>query len=88
MGVIAVRYLKIDLRTGNRIYRRRVPKALAGQVPQTEFVKVLGRDDREAVTAYGPYHQRIEHMLALAKQGVAGLSPREQRERLKAMLEA
>jgi integrase len=40
------------------------------------------------MVAYGPVHRQIEHMLALAKNGVAGLSAAEQRERLIAALTA
>lgn len=88
MRMIAVKYVKTDTRNGHLIYRRRVPKALASVVTETEFVKMLGRTEQEAILAYGPYHQYIEHLLALARSGVTGLSPTEQRARLKAMLES
>ncbi|MCJ7872659.1 integrase [Phaeobacter sp. J2-8] len=87
MRLIAVKYVKPDPRNGKLIYRRRVPKALLASVGQTEFVKTLGRTTAEALIAYGPFHQKIEHMLALAKNGVTGLSPAEQRARLTAMLQ-
>ncbi|WP_254656380.1 integrase [Roseovarius sp. 217] len=82
-----MKHVKTDKRNGHYIYRRRVPKALLATIGKTEFISSLGRTEGEALVAYGPYHQRIEHMLALAKNGVTGLTPAEQRERLKAMLE-
>lgn len=87
MPSIVVKYVKPDPRNGSLIYRRRVPKLLAPHFPQTEIIKVLGRTHQEALVAYGPFHQRIEHMLALARNGVTGLSPAEQRTRLIAALE-
>ena len=86
--MIAVKHVTTDPRNGSLIYRRRVPKAWAGMVGQTLFVKALGRNHQEGMIAYGPFHQHIEHMLVLAKSGVVGLSPTEQRTRLKAMLAA
>ncbi|SFN44099.1 Phage integrase family protein [Roseovarius lutimaris] len=87
MRSFSVKHVKTDNRNGHYIYRRRVPKALLASIGKTEFVSTLGRTEGEALVAYGPYHERIEHILALAKNGVTGLSPTEQRERLKAMLE-
>lgn len=88
MPRVDVQYLKTDKRNGSLIYRRRVPKGLEAAFPQTEIVKVLGRTMQEALVAYGPFHQRIEHLRALAKNGVAGLSPAEQRQRLVVALQS
>jgi len=84
---ISVKHVKVDKRNGHYVYRRRVPESLKASIGKTEFVSTLGRTEHEALVAYGRYHQRIEHMLALAKNGVAGLTPSEQAERLRAMLE-
>lgn len=85
MPMIAVKYAKTDSRTGNLNYRRRVPKALQPYFPgQTMLVKGLGKGSA-AIIAYGKYHDQIEHLLALAKNGVSGLSHSEQQARLKAM---
>lgn len=77
MPSFVVKHVKKDTRNGNLIYRRRVPQAPKGLFPQGEIVKTLGRTTQEALKAYGPFHGRIEHLLALAKNGVAGLSPAE-----------
>lgn len=84
---VTVKYLKKDPRNGNWLYRRVVPKVLKSWVSQTEFVISLGKTQGDALIQYGIHHQKIEHMIALAKMGVTGLSPAEQRERLKTMLE-
>jgi len=87
MQMIAVKYAKTDPRNGNLNYRRRVPKTLENSFPsQTMLVKALGKGEA-ALVAYGWFHERIEHMKTLAESGVTGLSPAEQRVRLKAMLE-
>ncbi|MDO6732887.1 site-specific integrase [Marinovum sp. 2_MG-2023] len=88
MKNVTVKYVKKSARDGHYVYRRRVPKVLAGKIPQTEFVKTLGRTLQDALVNYGPFHQRIEHMIALAKNGVTSLSPAEQRDRLVAMLQS
>ncbi|WP_254656428.1 integrase [Roseovarius sp. 217] len=82
-----MKHVKVDKRNGHYVYRRRVPESLKASIGKTEFVSTLGRTEQEALVAYGQYHQRIEHILALAKNGVAGLTPSEQAERLRAMLE-
>lgn len=87
MRNITVKHTKPDPRNGHVNYRRRIPKALASSVGKTEFVTTPGRAQEDALVNYGPYHQKTEHMIALAKNGVAGLSPSEQRERLAAMPE-
>ncbi|GIT93163.1 hypothetical protein JANAI62_35530 [Jannaschia pagri] len=84
--MIAVKYAKTDPRNGNLNYRRRVPNALKPYFPgKTMLVKALGKGGA-AMIAYGRYHDQIEHLLALAKNGVTGLSQTEQQTRLKAML--
>jgi hypothetical protein len=88
MLMIAVKYAKTDKRNGNMIYRRRVPTALGEYFPgQTMLVKALGTGDK-ALAEYTRYHAHIEHLKALAENGVDGLSPNEQRTRLKALLES
>lgn len=86
MRSFAVKHVKIDKRNGNYVYRRRVPEKLLGMIQKTEFVKTIGRCEAEALVAYGAYHQRIEHLIALGQNGVTGLSPREQQDRLRALL--
>jgi hypothetical protein len=87
MPMIAVKYAKLDPRTGNLNYRRRVPKALKEFFPgQTMLVKGLGKG-AAAHAEYARYDAKIEHYLTLAKAGAAGLSPTEQHKRLKTMLE-
>lgn len=88
MRNVTVDYLRKNPRTGSYEYRRRVPKALAGLVKKREFLKVLGKTQSEAVMHYGREHERIEHIVSLAKYGVTGLSPLEQSKRLAALLES
>jgi integrase len=88
MRVVTVKYLTRDKRTGHYVYRRRVPRALHGPTGKREFIKVLGRTEAEAIAAYGTFHREIEHMAALARLGVEGLSPTQQRDRMAALLRA
>ncbi len=83
-----MKYLKQDGRSGSYVYRRRVPKALAEVVKKREFIKVLGKTLAEAMMRYGSEHERVEHLVTLAKNGVTGLSPTEQADRLAALLES
>ncbi len=82
-----MKYLTTDKRTGKHVYRRRVPKILSGMVTEREFLKVLGQSFSEAIVQYGSFHERIEHLVSLAKNGVTGLSASEQRLRLISLLE-
>ena len=86
MRNVTVKYLRQNKRTGSFEYRRRVPKVLEGMVDGREFLKVLGKSQTEAILHYGNEHERIEHLVRLAKHGVAGLSPIEQNNRLRALL--
>ncbi|MEM5469454.1 site-specific integrase [Celeribacter marinus] len=86
MRTINVKYVTKDKRNGHYIYRRRVPKALSGMVGVSEFVKSLGKTEGELLANYTPYHQQIEHSIELARHGVTGLSPTEQKLRLTALL--
>lgn len=88
MRNVTVKYLRQNKRTGSFEYRRRVPRVLEGLVKKREFLKVLGKTQGEAVMHYGREHERIEHMVSLAKHGVTGLSPLEQSTRLAALLES
>lgn len=51
------------------------------------LVKALGKGGK-ALAEYARYHGQIEHLKALAENGVAGLSANEQRKRPKALLES
>lgn len=84
---VTVKYLTKDRKTGHYTYRRRVPDSLRRITGKREFLKVLGRTEAEALTFYGQFHQRIEHMVALAARGVTTLSPVEQQKALAAMLQ-
>ncbi|MEP2889990.1 hypothetical protein [Tateyamaria sp.] len=87
MMTIAVKYAKTDPRNKNINYRRRVPKVLKSYFRgQTMLVKALGKG-ANVLAEYTRCHAQIEHLKALAENGVAGLSPNEQRTRLKALLE-
>ena len=56
--------------------------AVALQECSKQFLKVLGKMQSEAVMRYGREHERIEHLISLAKNGVRGLSSLEQSIRL------
>jgi integrase len=88
MRVVTVKYLTRDKRTGHYLYRRRVPGALHGLTSKREFLKVLGKTEAEAVAAYGTFHREVEQMATLARLGVEGLTPTQQRDRLAALLRA
>lgn len=83
---MTVKYVTQDKKSGSFIYRRRVPKALAGLIKKSEFLKVIGKTLSEALTNYGAVHQRIEHLLSLSRNGVTGLSPLEQAKPMVALL--
>lgn len=73
-------------RDNSYVYKRRVPVALKELYRDAHFIRTLGHTEAEALANYGTYHQRVEHIIALARGGVTGLSPREQQDRLKALL--
>lgn len=87
MRTFTVKYVSNDKRTGRYVYRRRVPAALAEVIQKREFLKVLGRTECEALSQYGRYHEHIEHLIALAKHGVVGISETQQRAQLIALFE-
>ena len=61
-----LKHVKIDA-NGRYRYRRRVPQALQATLGVTEFIKVLGKTEREAIAAYGPYHHFVERQIAMGK---------------------
>ncbi|WP_238372260.1 site-specific integrase [Heliomarina baculiformis] len=78
-----IKHLRTEA-NGTRKYRRRVPKGLQSALGKTEFVKVLGKTEQEALRNYGPYHDHVERLLrsATPKQNAADLV------RIKADIEA
>ena len=48
---LTLKHVKIDS-NGRYRYRRRVPQALQKTLGITEFIKVLGQTQREAIAAY------------------------------------
>lgn len=86
MWNVTVKYVSPAPRSGNLTYRRRVPKVLRDRVGRSEFIKVLGKTQADALLEYGKFHRHVEHLIALAKGGVTGMSPTEQRDRLTALL--
>ncbi|SHE35860.1 Site-specific recombinase XerD [Loktanella atrilutea] len=63
-----LKHVKIDA-NGRYRYRRRVPQALQATLGVTEFIKTLGRTEREAIAAYGPYHHLVEQQIAMSRAG-------------------
>ena len=57
-----IKHLRIEP-DGTRKYRRRVPRELQSTLGKTEFVKVLGKTEAEALRNYGPYHDHVERIL-------------------------
>ncbi|MFZ3585451.1 hypothetical protein ACOI1H_25555, partial [Loktanella sp. DJP18] len=53
----------------------------------TEFVKTLGQTEREAVNAYGPYHQLVEQQIAMIRAGGTFKSPIEAKGDIKAFFQ-
>ncbi|MFT5065652.1 MAG: hypothetical protein ACI9TA_001272 [Reinekea sp.] len=86
MRKLALKYLQHDTKSGTYFYRRRVPIPLKGRIPQGEFFEFLGKTEEEAMRNWSRVHQRIEHSLGLARDGVTGLSESALQERLVVML--
>ena len=86
MRNVTEKYLRQNERTGSFKYHRRVPKVLEGMVDVREFLKVVGKTQSEAIHHYGREHERIDHLISLARFGVTGLSRYEQTKRLAAAL--
>lgn len=76
---LTLKHVKIDA-NGRYRYRRRVPQTLQVSLGNTEFVKVLGRTEREAIAAYGPYHHFVERQIAMGKTSGDTKSPLEIKE--------
>jgi len=49
---LKLKHVKIDA-NGRYRYRRRAPQVLQATLGITEFIKVLGKTEREAISAYG-----------------------------------
>jgi site-specific recombinase XerC len=63
---LKLKHVKIDA-NGRYRYRRRVPHALQATLGVTEFIKVLGKTEREAIAAYLPYHHFVERQIEMGK---------------------
>ena len=85
---IKMKYVQACRKTGHFRYRRRVPEAAKKFVGKSEFNKVLGKTEAEALVNYGQVHKEIEHIVSLAKHGVLSLSPHEKDERLRSLLKS
>jgi len=64
MRNVTVEYLQ-QVKSGSYQYRRRIPKILQGRVKEREFIKVLGKTQKEALLRYGSYHEHVEHLISL-----------------------
>ncbi|MGR3412333.1 MAG: integrase [Pseudooceanicola nanhaiensis] len=60
--MFVIKHVRLE-KNGTYKYRRRVPKPLQPVLRKAEIVKVLGRTEREALVAYGPYHDHVERLL-------------------------
>ena len=60
-----MKHLRIEP-DGRRKYRRRVSKELQSTLGKTEFVKMPGKTEAEALRNYGPCHDHIERILRSA----------------------
>jgi hypothetical protein len=83
---LMLKHVKIDT-NGRYRYRRRVPKALQAALGVTEFIKTLGRTEREAIAAYGPYHHLVEQQIAMGRAGGTFKSPIETKGVIKAFFQ-
>jgi integrase len=70
-----MKYLKFDLR-GQYRYRRRVPKKLVKFLGKREFIKLLGRDEDEALREYPKYHKFVERVISGTHQNATSLDPK------------
>lgn len=82
---LSLPHLKID-QNGRFRYRRRVPENLRESLGKTEFIKVLGRTESEAILAYGPFNRQVENMIALGKVGGGETTPMVLQERVVSFL--
>ena len=83
---LILKHVKIDA-NGRYRYRRRVPKAIQATLGVTEFIKTLGRTEREAIAAYGPYHNLVEQQIAMGSAGGTFKSPIETKGVIKAFFQ-
>jgi hypothetical protein len=83
---LMLKHVKIDA-NGRYRYRRRVPKLLQATLGVTEFIKTLGRTEREAIGAYGPYHHLVEQQIAMGRAGGTFKSPIETKGVIKAFFQ-
>ncbi|PIB23045.1 hypothetical protein BFP76_08405 [Amylibacter kogurei] len=80
-----MKYVQIDANRRFR-YRRRIPNELKKFFGKSEFVKVLGITEKEALQVYGNVHGECEHLLAIGKGGVTNSSDITTNERLQVLL--
>jgi hypothetical protein len=76
---LQVKYLQIR-KCGDYRYRRRVPEGLTTVLGKTEFVKVLGRSEIEAIKAYADFHDHVEALIRTAGKSGAAPDPRRIKE--------
>jgi hypothetical protein len=84
---LTLKHLKIDA-NGRYRYRRRVPQPLQVTLGVTEFIKVLGKTEREAIAAYLPYHHFVERQIDMGKSGGDTKSLVEIKEDLRTFFQA
>ena len=82
---LSMKHVQID-QNGYYRYRRRVPKYAKAFVGKTEFVKVIGKTENEALSNYGDVQRHCDHLFALAKDGAIAASPQVQQEHLEVLL--
>ena len=67
---LTMKHVQID-QNGYYRYRRRVPEAAKAFVGKTEFVKVLGKTESEALSHYGDVHRHCDPLAVLRAASVA-----------------
>jgi hypothetical protein len=83
---LVLKHVKIDA-NGRYRCRRRVPKTLQANLGVTEFIKTLGRTEREAIAAYGPCHHLVEQQITMGKLDGTFKSPIETKVVIKAFFQ-
>lgn len=82
MGLIVIEFVSQNKKTGAWEYRRRVPKKAKGNLENTgfrkdltEFKKVLGMTETEALKSYPDFHAKVERAIRHAEQTTGSLLP-------------
>ena len=85
--MVKLKHVQHNPSTGSYTYRRRVPEYAKAYLSQSsEWKRLLGKTEREALSKYDAVHKQFERLLKLAKAGAVGSTPLDDAEAMKAVL--